>query len=591
MKKLLHLLLNPFVLPILPTIILILFLPFNYDRYLLEVEQTRKMAQDTYEWYDDLTMDGNSERIYMKDNFFHSWIAIYDHNETLYNQWNILGSIDFSQKKVLAISGDYDQCGKKELFLFTIKNDSIFLHSIHDLNDPLLTIQDRFITETGAGMDKPDPFILPAEMNDLNGDGKKELIFGLGSGFSRFPRNVFAYYIDQDSLVRSPDSYYNINGILQADITGDGKKEIMLSGQASANVSPSLAKYHDYSNWIMVLDHKLEFLFEPVEIPGSTYFLYSMLFEEEKRAFKSLLIDRHKDGNAKIYSFTPGGEVLEIKDVGMKVGSFFVLHDQKGKPIIIFSNPLEGSWIYDYPTNELKQISSSHMGLAGQYDLEGDGKNEAITLSSNDFKIFVFREGMKNPAVAETPWSSGNPNLISIKESTTSPPQISYQLGQDYYLFNYGPNPAYYLNFLYFLLIYAGMIGFAVATRKAQQKQFQRRLDTEKKITELQLSLVKNQLDPHFTINAMNAILYLVSHNENEKAHENIKRFSRLYRSLLLSADAPLRSLREELDFCRDYLELEKARFGDAFSFSIELAEGVDMEQQIPKMIIQTHAE
>ena len=135
------------------------------------------------------------------------------------------------------------------------------------------------------------------------------------------------------------------------------------------------------------------------------------------------------------------------------------------------------------------------------------------------------------------------------------------------------------------------MIGFAVATRKAQHRQFQRRLDTEKKITELQLSLVKNQLDPHFTMNAINAIIHSVNQNETEKANENLHRFSRLFRSLLLSADNPLRSLREELDFCSDYLELEKARFGDVFSFFIRVADGVDLGQLIPKMIIQTHAE
>jgi sensor histidine kinase YesM len=414
----------------------------------------------------------------------------------------------------------------------------------------------------------------------------------LGSGFSLYPRNVFAYYIDQDSLVRSPESFYRINGILQADINGDGKKEIMLSGQAAANVSPSLAKYHDYSNWIMVLDHKLEFLFKPIEIPGRTNFLFPMLIEKgEGKELKSIVLDKQNNGNAKIYSFNLGGQVTEIKEVGMKVGSFFNSYDRKGKLIIIFSNSLDGSSIYDYTSNKLKHFSKGYLGLVKHLDFEGDGSIETVAYNPLQGEIQVFRQGMKNPAGIELNNPIVNSFIVSTKESTTSPAQISLQIGQDHYLLNYGPNPAYYLNFLYFLLIYAGMIGFAVATRKAQQKQFQRRLDTEKKITELQLSLLKNQLDPHFTINAMNAILYLVSHNENEKAHENIKRFSRLYRALLLSADAPLRSLREELDFCRDYLELEKARFGDAFSFSIELAEGVDMEQQIPKMIIQTHAE
>jgi len=49
MKKLLAFLVNPFVLPVIPAVIIILFLPFNYDRYLLEVVQTKKLAQGVYE--------------------------------------------------------------------------------------------------------------------------------------------------------------------------------------------------------------------------------------------------------------------------------------------------------------------------------------------------------------------------------------------------------------------------------------------------------------------------------------------------------------------------------------------------------------
>lgn len=594
MKKLLNFLLNPFVLPILPTIILILFLPFNYDRYVLEVEHSKKLASNQFEWYDDLTLDGNSERIIMNDSGNYTWVAIYDNQGALYNQWNLSGNVDFMNRQVFSISGDYDDCGQKELFFFTIKRDSILMHSIGNLKDPFLVIQDRFITRIGPGKDKPDPRLIHAEMDDLDGDGKKELIFGLGSGFSLYPRSVFAYYIDKDSLVRSPESFYHIVRLYQGDINGDGKKEIIPMGMASSNVSPSQAKYHDYSNWIMVLDQNLEFLFEPIEIPGSSNGFYPLLIEQEgKNELKGLVSDRQNNQNAKIFSVSALGEVVEIRDVGMNISLAFVTYDRPGNSKILLSDPDTGSWIYDYPKNDLKHFSKAYMSmlLSSHYDFEDDGKKEAITISLVESKVFVFRQGMKQPAYSDIQWSTTNPQLISFKESTTAPAQICFQIGQDYYLLNYGANPAYYLNFLYFLLIYFGMLGFAVATRKAQQNQIQHRLDTEKKIAELQLSLVKNQLDPHFTMNAINAIIHSVTQNETEKANENLKRFSRLYRSLLLSAENPLRSLREELDFCHDYLELEKARFGDAFDFKIQVAEGVDPELQVPKMIIQTHAE
>jgi hypothetical protein len=592
MKKLLAFLVNPFVLPLIPAVIIILFLPFNYDRYLLEVVETKKLAQGVYEWYDDLTLDGNSERIFMRDNGSYTWVAIYDHNDNLFNQWNLLGNLDFAGLIAIGITGDYDHCGQKEIFFFTLKNDSIFLHAIQDLENPSLAIHNRFISKTGPGKGKPDPRFLPAEMDDLNGDGKKELIFGLSGGFSLYPRNVFAYYIDRDSLVRSPESFYHITWMTQSDFTRDGKKEIFLTGMASSNVAPSEVKFHDHSNWVMVLDHNLEFLFEPIEIKGRANSFAPLLFnQDEKSDFNGILTRAHNNENATLYSFDPKGEVSETRDLGIRVNSSFVIHNKKGKSQLVLSSPVSGTHIYDLNSKTLKSLSNSFIGLLQHFDFDGDDSQEVITFSYNQSEISVFREGMRHGAKANIHWTQSTPRLFSIKESTTAPPQISLQLGQDHYLLSYGPNPAYYLNFLYYLLIYAGMLGFAFTTRNIQKRQIQRKLDTEKKITELQLSMVKNQLDPHFTMNAINSIIHSVNQNHKEKANENLHRFSRLYRSMLLSADSTRRSLEDELNFCRDYLELEKARFDNAFEFEINMAENLDLKQLVPKMIIQTHAE
>jgi len=593
MKKLLAFLVNPFVLPVIPAVIIILFLPFNYDRYLLEVVQTKKLAQGVYEWYDDLTLDGNSERIIMRDNGVFTWVAIYDHKETLYHQWNFNGVVEGMGRPSFAISGDYNQCGQKELFFFTLKSDSIFLHSVKDLYNPDPSISNRFITLAGPGRGKPDLWLLEAEMQDLNGDGNKELIFGLGTGFSRFPRSVFAYYIDQDSLVRSPESSYHINGLFQADITGNGQPEIILRGMSSSNIDPSLARYHDHSNWMMVLNQNLEFLFEPVEIPGRSTFFVPLLIEKDGATeLKGISLRGHFNESAVLYSFSQKGKITDTIDTGMNVSAFFVTHNRAGQPMVVFTNAREGTFVYNLSLNKRSPLSSiNSLALLQHFDFDGNGALEAVTVSLSESELHVFRAGMKKPATAAINWSTTVPLMFSVKESTTYPPLISLQLGQDHYLLSYGPNPAYYLNFLYYLLIYAGMLGFAFTTRNIQKRQIQRRLDTEKKITELQLSMVKTQLDPHFTMNAINSIIYSVNQNQKEKANENLHRFSRLYRSLLLSADSTRRSLDDELNFCRDYLELEKARFDNAFDFEIHIGKNVDLQQLVPKMMVQTHAE
>ena len=82
-----------------------------------------------------------------------------------------------------------------------------------------LQLRTGLLTLLGVVLKTPDPFIIPAEMQDLDDDGSKELIFGISSGFSIYPRNVYGYYVSKYSLVISPESSFFIFNILQADIT------------------------------------------------------------------------------------------------------------------------------------------------------------------------------------------------------------------------------------------------------------------------------------------------------------------------------------------------------------------------------------
>ena len=594
MKRLLNLLVNPFILSILPTVIIIYFLPLNYDRYLLTVEKADKLVNNHLIWYEDITLDGNSEKILIIDQNNLTRVLVYDNKGRLFNQWNFKGHLDYFVKREILISGDYNHSGEKALFFFTMSNDSIFLHAIHGLENQQPYFRDRFITKIGAGKGNPDMRFFSGKMDDLDGDGIKELIFGLNGGFSLFPRSVYAYYIEKDSLVKSPESSYYLAGLLQADVTGDGKKEIIPLGSATANVSPDQARFHDFSNWLMVLDQNLEFLFEPVELSDRRHGVHlSVTKKDEIPLIKVFLLPIDGSGITRLITFDQFGKKIDSIDFQLNLQMVELIETPQGDTLWLGFDEDRGTLVFD---NHLKIIRTMpgfrlHGWSFWEKNFSSEKDKQVIALDLMSRNINVFRNGLKQPAKTQIDWSSNMINLLSVKKSTSAPPQISLQLGQDLYLLSYGPNPTFYLNFLYYLIIYAGMLVFAVVTRRVQQKQLTVKLETEKKITELQLSLIKNQLDPHFTMNAINSIIHSVNKNEKEKANENLHRFSRLYRSMLLSADSTRRSLQDELSFCRDYLELEKARFGNAFDFEIRVDPEVDLKQLIPKMIIQTHAE
>jgi sensor histidine kinase YesM len=127
--------------------------------------------------------------------------------------------------------------------------------------------------------------------------------------------------------------------------------------------------------------------------------------------------------------------------------------------------------------------------------------------------------------------------------------------------------------------------------QRIQKRQILKSYETEKKITELQLSLVKNQLDPHFTLNALNAIVHAGRNNKIDKVEEGLIRFAGLYRNMLITAGELHRSLEEELTFTENYLALERLRFADAFDYKIHVHPEVDPSMMVPKMIIQVYAE
>ncbi|GEM_PF-1059236 len=119
----------------------------------------------------------------------------------------------------------------------------------------------------------------------------------------------------------------------------------------------------------------------------------------------------------------------------------------------------------------------------------------------------------------------------------------------------------------------------------------QRRAEYDKKLAEMKLLTVKNQLEPHFTFNAINSMAAVVLKNENLKAYDYLSKFSKLIRLSLDHSENILRTLREELDFVGNYLDLQKLRFDNKFSYQINLGEEVDTGLEVPKMIVHNYVE
>lgn len=94
---------------------------------------------------------------------------------------------------------------------------------------------------------------------------------------------------------------------------------------------------------------------------------------------------------------------------------------------------------------------------------------------------------------------------------------------------------------------------------------------------------LKNQVNPHFLFNTLNALTNLV-HEDPDKAVKFIKQLSEVYRHVLATHDREVITLAEERKFLDAYLYLQQIRFGQKLKLSIQL-DGVD--SLVPPLVLQ----
>lgn len=154
---------------------------------------------------------------------------------------------------------------------------------------------------------------------------------------------------------------------------------------------------------------------------------------------------------------------------------------------------------------------------------------------------------------------------------------------------------AFWQTIWFMLLIFITIVGSTMLLTylfliNKKKKQIEK-IETEKKITELQLNTIRGQIDPHFTFNVINSIASVIYKEDKESAMKMFNKFSNLLRVVITSSAKTYRSIDDEISFVKNYLEIEKFRFKDKFEYSITLDKNVDKYKNIPKMVIQTHVE
>lgn len=106
------------------------------------------------------------------------------------------------------------------------------------------------------------------------------------------------------------------------------------------------------------------------------------------------------------------------------------------------------------------------------------------------------------------------------------------------------------------------------------------------------LQSLRREMNPHFIFNSLNSVNRFIAQNNELEANKYLTSYSRLMRNVMENSGKDFIKLSTELEQLTEYLQLEQLRFGDKFSYDIQVGENIDTESFfVPNMLIQPQLE
>lgn len=141
---------------------------------------------------------------------------------------------------------------------------------------------------------------------------------------------------------------------------------------------------------------------------------------------------------------------------------------------------------------------------------------------------------------------------------------------------------------IYFLLAIAGLLGLVALGFFLRQQS----LKNKQKVLETEQRLNRARMNPHFFFNALSSLqAFALQGNDGKSIASNLSKFSHIMRETLESTYKEYVTVEQETDFLNEYLELQKTRFPQKFTYEITAA-GIEAEDTlIPSMILQPFVE
>jgi|SRR5690242_3065007 len=129
------------------------------------------------------------------------------------------------------------------------------------------------------------------------------------------------------------------------------------------------------------------------------------------------------------------------------------------------------------------------------------------------------------------------------------------------------------------------VVAHALHYYKGLREQEARASNLSTQLAQAQLQALRMQIHPHFLFNTLNSIAALL-HKDVEAADRMVARLGDFLRSTLKRSEAQTISLDQELEFLKCYLDIERTRFQDRLTVSLQI-DPQSLEVSVPNLILQ----
>jgi len=133
--------------------------------------------------------------------------------------------------------------------------------------------------------------------------------------------------------------------------------------------------------------------------------------------------------------------------------------------------------------------------------------------------------------------------------------------------------------------LHVGGIALSLKLLEYWYDQKRQTLEAEKQKSIAELKLLKAQLHPHFLFNTLNN-LYSHTLENSAKAPEIVLKLSALLRFMIYESNVSRIPLVKEIELLKNYIALEKLRYGDRLDMSVSITGRIESYQIAPLLLL-----